>query len=357
MKKLRSIVIGATGAAGQNIVEFLNNHPWFELSGLAASQRSHGKKYKEAIKGAVFFVKTPKDEILEKKVYNVETVNPKDYDLAFSALPSNIAKVQEAVFAEHIPVMSTASAYRYEDDMPLMIPEVNPDHIELIPLQQENRGWNGYIIPGPNCTTIGLALTLKPLHYHFNVQKVSMVSLQALSGAGEKGLREDSPYRLSAIKNVLPFIDGEEGKVAKETNKLLGTIVDGKVKDAELIVHSTCTRVFVESVHTEAVHLGTEKPHSLEEVKKIWTSFKTEAQEMALPSSPEQPIIVEEDDNRPQPILHRTYPPMVTVVGRVRENPLFDNGLSYMLTSDNLERGAGGGAVQTAEFLYKKGLL
>ena len=357
MSKMKAIVIGATGAAGQNIVEFIEEHPWFELTCLAASKRSHGLTYKKAIEGAVFFGKMPQDEVLDMKVQNVELTNPNDYDVAFSALPSNVAKVQEAVFAQHIPVISTASAYRYEPDVPVIIPDVNPGHIELIQTQRKNRGWNGYIVPGPNCTTIGLAMTLKPLHDAYGVDVVSMVSMQSLSGAGEKGLREDSPYRLSAIKNVLPYIDGEEGKVIKETNKILGNIVNGNLVDAEINVHCTCTRVFVEKVHTEAVHLGTSKPHTLDEVKSVLGGYRSEPQELKLPSAPEQPIIVLEDENLPQPIKHGDYPPMVTLVGRLRENTLFENGLSYMLTSDNLERGAGGLAVLTAEHLHVKELL
>ena len=357
MNKMKAIVIGATGAAGQNIVEFIEKHPWFELTCLAASKRSHGLTYKKAIEGAVFFGKMPQDEVLDMKVQNVELTNPNDYDVAFSALPSNVAKVQEAVFAQHIPVISTASAYRYEPDVPVIIPDVNPGHIELIQTQRKNRGWNGYIVPGPNCTSIGLALTLKPLHDAYGVDVVSMVSMQSLSGAGEKGLREDSPYRLSAIKNVLPYIDGEEGKVIKETNKILGNIVNGNLVDAEINVHCTCTRVFVEKVHTEAVHLGTSKPHTLDEVKSVLEGYRSEPQELKLPSAPEQPIIVLEDENLPQPIKHSDYPPMVTLVGRLRENTLFENGLSYILTSDNLERGAGGLAVLTAEHLHVKELL
>jgi aspartate-semialdehyde dehydrogenase len=291
------------------------------------------------------------------EVKNVETTKPKDYDVAFSALPSNVAKKQEATFAKHIPVISTASAYRYEPDVPVIIPDVNPDHIDLIPTQRRNRDWNGYIVPGPNCTTIGLAMTLKPLHDAFDVDTVSMVSMQSLSGAGEKGLREDSLYRQSALKNVLPYIDGEEGKVVKETNKILGNIIDGNLVDAEINVHCTCTRVDVEKVHTEAVHLGTRKSHTLEEVKNVLESYKSEPQELKLPSAPEQPIIVLDDENLPQPLKHGDYPPMVTLVGRLRENLLFKNGLSYMLTSDNLERGAGGLAVLTAEHLHVKDLL
>ena len=357
MKKKQVIIIGATGAAGQNIVEFTMDHPWFEICCLSASERSRGKAYHESIKEAVFFDRTPSEEILDMKVESAEKVDPRDYDVAFSALPTDVAKIQEAQFAKHIPVISTASAYRYQNDVPILIPEANPQHVELLKKQRNDRGWRGYIAPGPNCTTVGLAMTLKPIHDLFKVEKVSMVSMQALSGAGEKGLRQDSDYRKSAIKNVLPFIEGEEEKVERETNKILGTLKSGEIEPAGINIHATCTRVFVETVHTEAVHLGTKSPHSLQEIKKALNGFRSEPQELRLPSAPEQPIIVVEEPDEPQPSHHKTHPDMVTIVGRLRENTLFNNGLSYVLTSDNLERGAGGGAVITAEFLMKKGLL
>ena len=356
MSKKRAVIIGATGAAGQNIVEFTAEHPWFEIACLSASERSHNKTYREATKAAQFFRKTPPEEIMEMKVIGADHVDPRDYDVAFSALPSEVAKVQEAKFAEHIPVISTASAYRYEPDTPVLLPDVNPSHTEMIPLQRENRGWNGYVIPGPNCTTVGLVTTLKPLMDAYGVETLSMVSMQSLSGAGEKGLRVDSAYRSNALKNVIPLIEGEEGKVVKETNKILGSMQEGKLIDAKINVHSTCTRVDVEIGHTEAVHLGLAKHASIDEIREKLNSYKSEAQELKLPSVAEQPIIVLDDD-MPQPKRHGESPQMVTLVGRLRENSLWENGVSYVLTSDNLEKGAGGGAVLSAEYLKVKGLL
>ena len=357
MNKKKAIIIGATGAAGQNIVEFTAEHPWFEIACLSASERSHGKSYREATEAAPFFRKVPKDEIMDMKMVGADHVDPRDYDVAFSALPSEVAKVQEAKFAKHIPVISTASAYRYEPDTPVLLPDVNPAHIEMIKGQQANRDWSGYVVPGPNCTTIGLVSTLKPLLDTYGVDVVSMVSMQSLSGAGEKGLRADSEYRLNALQNVIPLIEGEEGKVIKETNKILGKVVDGKLVDSSINIHATCTRVDVEIVHTEAVHLGLSKEASIEEVEKTLKGYKSEAQELKLPSVAEQPIIVVGEADGPQPKKHGDYPKMVTLVGRLRENPLFKNGVSYVLTSDNLEKGAGGGAVLSAEYLKVKGLI
>ena len=354
---MRACILGATGAAGQNIVESLMDHPWFEVDCLAASERSEGKTYRDAIEGAVFFEKAPRRDVLEMKVSSVDRVDPGEYDLAFSALPSSVAKGVEARFAEKIPVLSTASAYRYEDDVPVLIPDVNPDHIGLIDVQRNGRGWRGYIVPGPNCTTVGLAMTLKPLQDAFGVRTVRMVSMQALSGAGEKGLRSDSPYRKRVEMNVYPYIEGEEEKVVVETNKILGTLVDDRIVDAGIDVHATCTRVYVETVHTEVVDVVTESPATVEEVKRALADFTSEPQRLGLPSAPERPILVLDEVDMPQPRMHRDQGFMVTVVGRLQRNPLHENGFTYILTSDNLEKGAGAGAVQTAEFLKARGYL
>lgn len=357
MKKLRTVVMGATGAAGQNIVESLMGHPWFELKSVAASKRSAGKTYREAIEGAVFFEEAPSDDILGMRVRNVDEIKPGDYDIAFSALPASVAKGLEARFAQHIPVMSTASAYRYEDDVPVLIPEVNPEHAKLIDVQRERRGWGGFICPGPNCTTVGLAMTLKPIHDAFTISTVNMVSLQALSGAGEKGLRVDSPYRKQVEMNVYPFIDQEEEKVTIEANKILGNLEGDRVKEASIGFHSTCTRVYVDTVHTEVVNLSTVRPNTIEEIREVLEGFRGEPQELGLPSAPEQPIMVLDEVDMPQPRRHREFPDMVTLVGRLRRNPTLENGVSYILTSDNLERGAGWGAVNNAEFLKVKGYI
>jgi aspartate-semialdehyde dehydrogenase len=357
MDKMKACVLGSTGAAGQNIVEALAGHPWFEISCLAASDRSAEKKYGDAIEGAVFFEEAPGDDVLDMTVQNISDVDPSAYGLAFSALPSSVAKEAEARFAEHIPVFSTASAYRYEDDVPVLIPEVNPEHINLVESQRRNRGWEGYVVPGPNCTTVGLAMSLKPIHDAFGVKRVRMVSMQSLSGAGEKGLRADSPYRKMVEMNVYPWIEGEEGKVVAETNKLLGRLVDGRIVDAGIEVHATCTRVYVERVHTEVVDVETVRSATLEGVREALEGFRSEAQELGLPTNAERPILVLDEADMPQPKLHRSKGSMVTLVGRLQENPVAENGFTYIVTSDNLSKGAGAGAVQNAEFMKAKGLL
>jgi aspartate-semialdehyde dehydrogenase len=357
MNRLKACIMGATGAAGQNIVESLRDHPWFEVDCLAASSRSAGKRYGDAIDGAVFFENPPGEEVLGLTVKNVEEVAPRMFDLAFSALPSSVARSLEGRFARHIPVFSTASAYRYEDDIPVLIPEVNPGHAGLVEVQMERRGWGGYVVPGPNCTTVGLVMSLKPIMDAFGVRSVRLVSMQSLSGAGEKGLREGSPYRRMVEMNVYPYIEGEEEKVVKETKKLLGRLVDGRIMDAKIEVHPTCTRVYVERVHTEVVDVVTERPATLEGVREALTGFRSETQELGLPSSPERPILVLEEEDMPQPRLHRSRGFMVTLVGRLTENPTVENGFTYIVTSDNLEKGAGAGVVQNAEFMRAKGYL
>ena len=357
MKKLKTCVLGATGAAGQNIVESLIGHPWFEITCLAASERSEGKSYRDAVDGAVFFEKTPGDDVMGMILENTEKVNPRDYDIAFSALPSSVAKDVEARFAEYIPVFSTASAYRYEDDVPVLVPEVNPGHVKLVDAQRANRGWRGFVVPGPNCTTVGLVVSLKPILDAFGVKTVRMVSMQSLSGAGERGLRADSPYRKKVEMNVYPWIEGEEEKVVKETNKLLGRLVDGRVVEAGIDVHATCTRVYVDRVHTEVVDVVTERPATLEGVRAALEGFRSASQELDLPTNAERPILVLDEDDMPQPKLHRSKGFMVTLVGRLNEIPHVENGFTYIVTSDNLEKGAGAGAVQNAEFMKAEGYL
>jgi aspartate-semialdehyde dehydrogenase len=357
MGKKEVAVLGATGAAGQNIVEALVGHPWFGIESLAASERSEGKSYRDAVEGAFFFEKTPGDDVMGMTVQNTDKVDPKDYDLAFSALPASVARGVEARFAECIPVFSTASAYRYEDDVPVLIPEVNPEHITLVDVQRESRGWKGYVVPGPNCTTVGLVMTLKPIMDAFGVKTVRMVSMQSLSGAGERGLREDSPYRKMVEMNVYPWIEGEEGKVVSETNKLLGRLADGRIVDAGIDVHPTCTRVYVDRVHTEVVDVVTERPATLEGVRAALEAFRPLPRDLELSTSPERPILVLDEVDMPQPKLHSSKGFMVTLVGRLQEIPHVENGFTYIVTSDNLEKGAGVGAVQNAEFMKAKGYL
>lgn len=357
MTKLKPLVIGATGMAGQNLVLFLLDHPWFDLPDLAASERSAGKLYKDAIAGRDFFAKlskqTPPNEIMEAVVLNTGRVNPADYDLVFSAIDLEKEEDMRAVegrFAKHMPVISTTKAFRYFDDVPILVPGVNSEHVKLLEVQKKNRGWDGFVVPEPNCTTTGLVTTLKPLDMAFGLQAVIIDSRQALSGAGAKGIEENNKYRLDSLKNVRPHIPKEEKKVRDETKKILGKYEEGRIINADIKVDCTCNRVDVENVHTESVYVFLREEPTTDEVKNVLKDYKADYLGLNLPSAPKQLIIVDGREDMPQPRLHiEEYGRMSTAVGRIRRGEVAD--IEYVLTSDNTGMGAGGGAVLIAEYL------
>lgn len=356
MQKKRAAIIGATGVAGQQFVEALWDHPWFEIAGLFASKRSATKSYGEA---ATWYSSTPlKDNIASMTVELMEDIVPKigDYDVCFSALPSEIAEEIEGRLAAHKPVISTASAYRYEADVPVLVPELNASHIPLIETQKKERGWKGFVVPGPNCTTMGLVISLKPLMDNFGLKNVYMTSLQALSGAGYPGVPS-----LDIVDNVVPFIDKEEGKVVIEAKNVLGTFADGKVTDANFGVSCTCTRVATIDGHLLSVTAETEKPCTPEDYKAAVKAFNEAARKEfgELPTSPEEVIVVREEKNRPQPRLDRDLGNgMSASVGRIRQDEILgDHGLKYIALSHNTKRGAAKGELLAAELLMKKGYI
>jgi len=361
MDKRNVAIIGATGVIGQQFVEVLDKHPWFEISTLAASARSAGKTYFDAIKERKYVdLKNISEENLQKKVVDVNDINPKslDEEIIFSALPAENAMEIDPRFAKHKHVVSTSSAFRYDDDVPILIPDINPDHIEIMKTQ-EKRGWKGSVSAIPNCTTDGLVISLKPIYEKFGVKTLFMTSLQALSGAGEKGVRKDSEYRKIMIKNVLPFINKEEEKVQKEVLKILGKCENGKIVNANIDIYATCTRVQVEDGHTETVFIETEKECSVDDIKDVLKNYVGEPQKLKLPSAPEKPIVVFDDPLpgkyetfRPQPRLDaEEFGGMVTFVGRLRK---VKDKIGYVLLSHNTKRGGAKGAVLNAEFLVAK---
>ncbi len=344
MNKLRTAIIGATGIVGQQAISVLAGHPDFEVTALAASHMSSGKSYAEAITESGVRQWYAEGELPEKfadmVVHGVDQLDPRDFDLVFSCLDAETARVVEPVFARHCGVISTASAFRYENDVPLIIPQVNPGHSSLIEKQRENRGWNGFVCPIPNCTTTGLAITLKPLNDVFGVKKVAMVSMQAVSGAG----RNPGVMGLDITDNILPFIPKEEEKVERETQKIFGK---------EIVVSATCTRVPVLESHFEVVHVELEKQPTIEEAKKVFSDFKAPFKTY---STPGQIIKVFDDPSRPQPRLDRnTGNGLITCVGRLRSDPVL--GLKYVLVSHNTKMGAAAGAVWLAELLQKQGYV
>jgi aspartate-semialdehyde dehydrogenase len=304
MAKLRAVLIGATGLAGQQFISALQNHPDIELTGLAASPRSAGKPYAEALRGSngmtAWFVPEPlPGSIAAMKVMSAEEIQAKDYDLAFSAVESDVAKEVEPRLARDIPVFSTASAFRYEADVPLLIPPVNASHAALVRAQQKQRGWKGFILPGPNCTTTGLAITLAPLAEHFGLKAVLMTSLQAMSGAG----RSPGVIGLDILDNVVPYIPKEEGKVQVETKKILGSLgADGAaLTPHDVRVSCTCTRVGVLEGHTESVFVSLGRKASVAEVVAAMREWRGAEVSRRLPSAPPRWIEVLDDPFRPPP--------------------------------------------------------
>ncbi len=357
---LKAAIVGATGIVGQQFVLALQDHPWFKIEGLAASQRSAGQSYSDALRdpesGAMrWYVNTPPNpDILDLPVEVADDLDPTRFDVIFTGVESGPAKVLEPLYAKHCPVISTASAFRYEDDIPVLIPAVNDDHIGFISQQQKQRGWKGFITPQPNCTTVGLAITLAPLVPQFGIETVAMTSMQAISGSGRNG----GVLSLDIIDNVIPYIPGEEEKIQKEVRKVLGRYTPAGLEPADIRISATCTRVPVIDGHTESVLVITKQKAELADVRAAFEQFGQEFANLGLPSSPNSFIVVRDDPFRPQPRLDRDADDgMATVVGRLRPDTAFEKGLQYVLISHNTKMGAAKGAVLTAEYLTQKGAI
>jgi len=358
MEKKRVAVIGVTGSVGQEFVQSLNNHPWFEVTQIAASERSAGKNYLDAIKDASGIVawdvggEIP-EYIKKMTVKKIDELDVSQLDFIFSAVESVAARDIETKMAADLPVISTSSAYRYEDDVPILIPGINDEQTELLETQKKNRNWKGFVAPLPNCTTTGLAITLKPLLEKYGAKKVMMTSMQAISGGGKSGVSA-----MGITDNILPYIPKEEGKVRLETRKILGKLVDGKIEDADIRISCTCTRVPVIDGHTESVFVETSEEIDPSKAKETYDQCNKDISVVGLPSAPEKYYAFHEDPTRPQPRMERTVGDgMTTTIGRVEKEELFDNGLKYMLFSHNKKMGSAKGAVLLAEMLYKKGKI
>jgi len=290
------------------------------------------------------------------RVLSTAELRPQDYDLAFSAVEADVARELEPALAKEIPVISTASAFRYEDDVPLLIPPVNADHAPLLQEMRRRRGMKGFIAPIPNCTTTGLAITLAPLEQAFGVQAVLMTSLQAMSGAG----RSPGVIGLDILDNVIPYIHKEEGKVEVETRKILGALQGSPpaIQPHGARISCTCTRVAVLEGHTESVFVSLRRRASVEEVARAMREWKGAEASRHLPSTPPRWIEVLEDPFRPQPRLDRdTHGGMATTVGRIREDGVLENGVKYVLVSHNTKMGAARGAILVAEQLRAEGIF
>lgn len=357
-RRRRVALVGATGVAGQQFLVSLAEHPWFELTTLAASPRSAGKKFRDAISTPGGSVQWGCEEPLPGKfadqvVEDAGQLDLTDIDLVFTAVESDAAKELEPRFAAHVPVVSTASAFRYEPDVPIMVPGINTDHAPLVKRQQRERGWKGFVVPIPNCTTTGLVLALAPLVRSFGVDQVVATSLQALSGAG----RSPGVLATDILDNVIPYIPGEEEKVQKETSKILGRLENDEVIPLDVTVSATCTRVQVRDGHTVAATVALSEPASVAQVKDAFRSFGSDFCALGLPSAPEELIHVTEDPFHPQPKTDRYRGDgMITTIGRVREDTVLRNGVKFVLLSHNTKMGAAKGAVLTAEILVEQGL-
>jgi aspartate-semialdehyde dehydrogenase len=342
-------VLGATGAVGQRFIELLADHPWFEVTEVAASDRSAGKPYRQACS---WRLATP----LPKRVGDLvvtTTEGPFKSKLLFSGLDSSVAgEVESALAAKGHAVVSNSRNHRMDADVPLLIPEINASHLDSIAAQRKRTG-GGYIVTNPNCSVVGLAMAMAPLHRAFGIEETAVVTLQALSGAGYPGVPS-----MDIIDNVIPFIGGgEEEKIEAEPRKILGTFEGGAFKDAAIKISASVHRVAVSDGHTMAAFLrfGKKKP-SAEEAIRVLAEFRGEPQERKLPFAPVNPIHILTDDNRPQPRLDRDRERgMAVSVGRVREDRVFDLKLEALV--HNTIRGAAGVAVLNGELLHARGLL
>jgi aspartate-semialdehyde dehydrogenase len=359
---LKVALIGSTGAVGQEFVVALDKHPWFELTHVVSSERSVGKKYIDAIRDPQSGIlkwhnrEPVPDYIRNTVISKLDDIDPKDFDLIFTAVESDAAQTIEPKLATHVPIISTAAAFRYENDVPILIPGINDDHVELLEKQKKTRGWDGFIAPLPNCTTTGLAITLKPIITNFGINGVFMTSMQALSGAG----RSPGVIALDILDNVIPYIPKEEEKVQIETKKILGKYDDqsGNIVSDDLKVSCTCTRVPVSDGHTEIVFVETTKNTDPESVTKSMMQFSENISIKALPSAPKEYILVNDDPTRPQPRIDREINNgMTTIVGRLRKDTVFENGIKYVLLTHNEKMGSAKGAVLLAELFKTKKII
>ena len=345
--KMEVGVLGATGMVGQQLVRLLENHPWFELKWVAASDRSAGKSYEEA---ATWRMTSLMPDAARK--LRVEECKPGNAPkLVFSALDATSATTIEPAFAKcgHI-VVSNASAFRMDPEVPLLVPEINPEHLKIAE-KQAARGWKGRIYTNPNCSAVTLTLALAPLERAFGLKRVAVTTMQAVSGAGYPGVPS-----MDALGNVIPYIKNEEEKLEEETQRILGRFVDGRIEPGAFPVSAHCNRVPVLDGHTQSISVELAKRVPLEECKKAWSGYRGVPQERKLPSAPPHPVMVMEEVDRPQPRLDVEREGGMTVfVGRARACPV----LQYKFTAlgHNTVRGAAGAALLNAELIKSEGLL
>ncbi|MFX1322198.1 MAG: aspartate-semialdehyde dehydrogenase [Promethearchaeota archaeon] len=354
-------ILGATGLVGQNYIKLLQNHPWFQIIDVAASPKSAGKKYEEAVKTKWQMpISIPSDikDLMVRDVQDFESIPP-GVNLMFSAITMPTKeKIKELEFKyaeKGIVVISNNSAHRWTPDVPMIIGEINYDHINVIPIQQKRRSFSkGFVSVKPNCSVQSYMTPIYALEKAgYKVEKLIVTTLQAVSGAGYPGVSS-----LDIIDNVIPYINGEEEKSEKEPLKILGTVADNGIINSDSIqISTTCTRVPVTDGHIACINLKfKDKKPTIEEILKIWKEFKSVPQELNLPFAPKQPIIYLEDIDRPQPKKDRDNDKgMAVTIGRLRKDNVMD--IKFVALSHNTVRGAAGGAILNAELLVAKGFI
>ena len=343
--KIPVAILGATGSVGQKFIQLLSNHPWFKIKELCASEKSVGKKYKDAVD---WFIPFP----LPESVASIDVKNcipDLNSRVVFSGLDSSIAGEVETDFAAAgYKVISNSKNHRMDNDVPLLIPEVNPSHIELINKQKFG---GGCIVTNPNCSVIGMVIALKPLLDNFGIESINVTTMQAISGAGHPRV-----VNLDIDDNVIPFIGGEEDKLETEPNKIFGNIQNGKIEFEQIKISAQCNRVNVTDGHTECVQIKLKKSTNANEIVNAWLNYKGEPQKLKLPSAPQKPIHFFEENFNPQPKKMRNLENgMAVSVGRLREDKFFD--YKFVVLSHNTVRGAAGGAILCAELMRAKGFL
>jgi aspartate-semialdehyde dehydrogenase len=362
MEKIDVAVLGAADGtafgwvAQQSAKEIFDDHPYFRLVALLAHEKDQvGKPFAECMNWH------GPDE-MPKEIKEMVLVAPKpealgklgDVKLIISALHPKFASEVDPVFAQAgIPVLSESSAFRYEPDVPLLIPEINANHLDILESQRKKRGWNGFIVSNPTCTIVIVAMSMKPIIDSFGMKRCIQVSLQAMSGAGPTGLPA-----MAIVENFVPFIMNEEEKLEMESPRILGEIQGEKIIPSQFPISSSCNRIPVLNGHTICMFAETEKPVTPDEAKQVFANFRGAAQELGLPRAPEHPIVVLEGEDRPQPRLDRHRGNGMSIsVGRIRKDPAFKNGIKWVVCGDNLVRGTSGNVILNAELLFRMGLL
>lgn len=338
-------ILGATGSVGQKFIELLADHPWFEIKELAASEASAGKSYKDAVNWSL---RKPMPEAVSNII--VKKCEPDlNSKIVFSGLDSSIAGEVEEEFAKNgCKVISNSKNHRMDESVPLLIPEVNPNHIELVNFQHYG---NGFVVTNPNCSVIGLCIALKPLMDNYEIEQINVVTMQATSGAGNLNRAQ-----MNIDDNVIPYIQGEEEKVETEPLKIFGRLNGDNIEYKNIKISAQCNRVNVTDGHLESIQIKFDKTPEIEEIKNLWNNFTSLPQQLKLPFAPDNPIYYFDQVNFPQPKIHRDIENgMAVSVGRLRPDKLFD--IRFGVLSHNTARGAAGGAILCAELLKAKGYL